>query len=214
MISQWPAKWLQQSPCTQQDNPVLLRKVKINDHWSAQISSSFQSQPARSSDTRCDTSHCPEGNSIRKASREKHNHPKQLTAVDNRQHKRVQSWGIPAVRTWLVMQSVQNSFLSHHDVVLIHHMSMFHPKWPCNFPICFYWQTTGWRLRFPKFSSRCLLSVSSYSLNLSSVSVLFVSESEVDKLPKQYWLIQYFLQIPWRDQNPSLLSDLYPVCCI
>lgn len=35
----------------------LLDKVEIDDHWSAQMSSSFQSQ-------RRDTSYCPEGNSI------------------------------------------------------------------------------------------------------------------------------------------------------
>lgn len=72
-----------EQPCGPQER---LSKVEINDRRSAQISSSSQSRPARSSDTRCDTSYCPEGNSISKASREKRSHQKQQTTVDIRQH--------------------------------------------------------------------------------------------------------------------------------
>lgn len=64
-----------------------LSKTEINDQWSAQISSSLQSQPACSSDKRRNTSYCPEGNSICKATRENVSHQtKQWTTLDNRHH--------------------------------------------------------------------------------------------------------------------------------
>lgn len=62
-----------------------LSKIEINDQWSAKITSSFQSQPACSSDARCNTSYCPKGNSICKASRENGSHRTKLwTALDNK----------------------------------------------------------------------------------------------------------------------------------
>ena len=63
-----------------------LSKIEINDQWSAQISSSSQSQSACSSDTRCNTSYCPEGNSICKGSRGNGAHQtKQGTTAGSRQ---------------------------------------------------------------------------------------------------------------------------------
>lgn len=65
-----------------------------------------------------------------------------------------------------------------HDVALVHHMSMFHSKLAV-FPSVFIDKLQVGGSDFLNWAQ----DVSSYSLHLSSVSVLFVSESDVDHFP-------------------------------
>lgn len=217
--------------CSSQER---LSKIEINDCWSAWISSSFQRQSACSSDTTCNTSYCPEGNSICKARRENGPHQtKQWTPLDYRPHVPLQVFKVEVSLLSLHYQwfRVCIIFFRLNGEALICLVSVFNSKlahwntktkYKLNNQKCYWsilelkaalrWSCLHWYICL-KFHISNDLSLIHENRNrnqwtLERTNQFFISESF---LWRWHWCIPiFFLHIPWKDQKHPIGFPIFP----